>query len=111
MEHFFCDIPALMRLSCADFHPREEMGFAVVSCIILSSFALTVLSYIRILSTLLRMPSGDSRWKALSTCSSHLTTVLLFYGSGSFTYLRSASQDSPTQGRLAPSFTPSSPLP
>ncbi|KAF7474974.1 hypothetical protein GHT09_014261 [Marmota monax] len=81
-----------------------SVGFAMGSCVILSSFALTVLSYICILCTLLWMPSGDGRWKALSTCSSHLTTVLLFYGSGSFTYLRSASQDSPTQGRLASVF-------
>ncbi|KAG3265174.1 olfactory receptor 14I1-like [Ictidomys tridecemlineatus] len=104
VEHFFCDIPALMRLSCAIFHPREEVGFAMSSCIVLSSFALKVLSYIRILSTLLRMPSGDGRWKALSTCSSHLITVLLFYRSGSFTCLRSASQYSPIQGCLASVF-------
>ncbi|KAF7474516.1 olfactory receptor 5AR1-like [Marmota monax] len=104
VEHFFCDIPPLMRLSCADFHSSEEMVFAVGSCVIMSSFALKVLSYICIISTLLRMPSVDGRWKAFSTCSSHLTTVLLFYTSASFTYLRSASQYSPTQGRLASIF-------
>ncbi|XP_046311178.1 olfactory receptor 10A7-like [Marmota monax] len=103
VEHF-CDIPPLMRLSCADFHSSEEMVFAVGSCVIMNSFALKVLSYIRIISTLLWMPSVDGRWKAFSTCSSHLTTVLLFYTNASFTYLKSASQYSPTQGCLASIF-------
>uniref|UniRef100_A0A8C9P5Q8 G-protein coupled receptors family 1 profile domain-containing protein n=1 Tax=Spermophilus dauricus TaxID=99837 RepID=A0A8C9P5Q8_SPEDA len=101
VEHFFCAIPAVMRLSCADFCPREEVGFAVSSCILLSSFALTVLSYIRILSTLLRIPSGDGRWKALSTCfpPDHCPPVLRQWR---LHLPESASQDSPTQGRLAP---------
>ena len=104
VEHFFCDIPPVMRLSCADYHLSEEVGFAVGSCIIMSAFALTVVSYIGIVATVLRIPSVDGRWKAFSTCSSHLTTVILFYGTGSFVYLRPASQYSPTLGRLASIF-------
>ncbi|CAO2643265.1 Olfactory receptor 1019 [Lemmus lemmus] len=83
VEHFFCDIPPVMRLSCTDYHLNEEVG---------------------IVSTVVRIPSVDGRWKAFSTCSSHLTTVILFYGTGSFVYLRPASQYSPTQGRLASIF-------
>ncbi|XP_010608760.1 olfactory receptor 2G3 [Fukomys damarensis] len=104
VEHFFCDIPPVMRLACADYRLNEEVGFAVSSCVVMSSFALTVLSYVGITSAIVRIPSGDGRWKAFSTCSSHLTTVILFYGTGSFMYLRPASQYSPTQGRLASIF-------
>lgn len=104
VEHFFCDIPPVMRLSCTDYHLNEKVGFAVSSCIVMSSFVLTVLSYVGIVSTVLRIPSVDGRWKAFSTCSSHLTTVILFYGTGSFMYLRPASRYSPTQGRLASIF-------
>ncbi|GAB1296130.1 Olfactory receptor [Apodemus speciosus] len=104
VEHFFCDIPPVMRLSCADYHLSEEVGFAVSSCIIMSAFALTVFSYIGIVATVLRIPSVDGRWKAFSTCSSHLTTVILFYGTGSFVYLRPASQYSTTLNPLASVF-------
>ncbi|XP_069890180.1 olfactory receptor 2G3-like [Dipodomys merriami] len=104
VEHFFCDIPPVMRLSCTDYHHNEQVGFAVSSCIIMSSFALTLLSYVFIISTIVQIPSVDGRWKAFSTCSSHLTTVLLFYGTASFMYLRSASQYSSAQGRLASIF-------
>ncbi|XP_004456054.1 olfactory receptor 5T2-like [Dasypus novemcinctus] len=104
VEHFFCDIPPVMRLSCTDFHTNEEVGFAVSSCIGMSSFALTIVSYACIISTIARISSVDGRWKAFSTCSSHLTTVILFYGAASFAYLRSASQYSPTQGRLTSFF-------
>lgn len=104
VEHFFCDIPQVMRLSCTDYHLSEEVSFAVISCIIMSSFALTVVSYIGIVATVLRIPSVDGRWKAFSTCSSHLTTVILFYGTGSFVYLRPASHYSPLLGRLASIF-------
>ncbi|XP_012791377.2 olfactory receptor 5A2-like [Sorex araneus] len=104
IEHFFCDIPPVMRLSCTDYHLHEVVGFAVSSCAIMSSFALTVLSYARIISTIVQIPSVDGRWKAFSTCCSHLTTVLLFYGTGSFMYLRPASRYSSTQGRLASIF-------
>uniref|UniRef100_A0A286Y3U7 G-protein coupled receptors family 1 profile domain-containing protein n=1 Tax=Cavia porcellus TaxID=10141 RepID=A0A286Y3U7_CAVPO len=104
VEHFFCDIPSIMRLACADYHLNEEVGFAVSICVVMSSFALTVLSYTWIVSAIVRIPAGEGRWKAFSTCSSHLTTVVLFYGTGIFMYLRLASQYSPTQGRLASIF-------
>nr|XP_036850641.1 olfactory receptor 2G3-like [Manis javanica] len=104
IEHFFCDIPPVMRLSCTNYHLSEKVGFAVSSCVVMSSFALTLLSYVPIISTIAQIPSVDGRWKAFSTCSSHLTTVVLFYGTGSFMYLRPASHYSPTQGRVASIF-------
>ncbi|XP_037356782.1 olfactory receptor 1052-like [Talpa occidentalis] len=104
VEHFFCDIPAVMRLACADFRLHELVHFTVSSCVMMSAFALTVLSYVGIVSTVARMTSVAGRWKAFSTCSSHLTTVVLFYGTGSSVYLRPASQYRPAQARLASVF-------
>ncbi|CAO2643263.1 Olfactory receptor 10G9 [Lemmus lemmus] len=88
VEHFFCDILPVMRLSCTDYRHNEEVGFAVITCIIMSAFALTVLSYVGIVYTVVHIPSVNGRWKAFSTCSSHLP----------------ASRYSPTQGRLASIF-------
>ncbi|XP_054980737.1 olfactory receptor 1019-like [Sorex araneus] len=104
IEHFFCDSSPVMRLSCVDPRSHEEVGFVVGGCVILSAFALTVLSYVLILSTIARMPSAGGRQKAFSTCSSHLATVLLFYVTGSFAYLSPTAQYSPTQGRLVSVF-------
>ncbi|XP_004695528.1 PREDICTED: olfactory receptor 12-like [Condylura cristata] len=104
VDHFFCDIPPLMRLACAHAAAHEAAGFAASGCVIMSCFALTVLSYVRILATVLRIRAAAGRWKAFSTCSSHLATVLLFYGTGSSAYMQPAARYSPLQGRLAAVF-------
>ncbi|XP_068944313.1 olfactory receptor 10G7-like [Petaurus breviceps papuanus] len=104
VEHFFCDIPPLFRLSCTDPHKHEAAGFVVSGCVIMSCFALTVLSYIQIIATVARMKSTQGRQKAFSTCSSHLITVILFYGTGSSAYMRPANGYSPLQGRLSAIF-------
>ncbi|XP_037674804.1 olfactory receptor 5V1-like [Choloepus didactylus] len=104
VDHFFCDIPPLMRLACANTDTHEASGFAASSCTIMSCFALTVLSYVRILATVVRIRSAAGRRKAFSTCSSHLATVLLFYGTGSSAYMQPTARYSPLQGRLAAVF-------
>ncbi|NXN31036.1 O10P1 protein, partial [Nycticryphes semicollaris] len=57
-------------------------------------FALIVTSYIKIIRTILKIPSALSRHKAFSTCSSHLAVVTLFYGSATVVYLKPRSRDS-----------------
>ncbi|EPQ04936.1 Olfactory receptor 10AG1 [Myotis brandtii] len=104
IDHFFCDIPPVMRLACAHADAHEASGFAVSGCVIMSCFALTVLSYVRILATVVRIRSVGGRRKAFSTCSSHLATVLLFYGAGSSAYMQPSARSSPLQGRLAAVF-------
>ncbi|XP_077007842.1 olfactory receptor 8U9-like [Tamandua tetradactyla] len=104
IDHFFCDNSPIMRLSCSDARTNEEVEFAVGGCIILSACALTIISYVLIISTIAKIHCTEGRWKAFSTCSSHLITVILFYVTGSFAYLRPSSHYSPTQGRLASVF-------
>ncbi|XP_030042403.1 olfactory receptor 6N1-like [Microcaecilia unicolor] len=86
INHFFCDSPTLMKLSCTDTYLIELINFILALNIIMVSFALTLISYIFIVSTILRIPSTTGRHKAFSTCFSHLTVVLLFYGTATSMY-------------------------
>ncbi|ELV11482.1 olfactory receptor 10C1 [Tupaia chinensis] len=104
IEHFFCDIPPLMHLACAKVDAHEAASFAASSCIIMSCFALTVISYVRVLVTVVQIHSVTGRRKAFSTCSSHLVTVLLFYGTGSSAYMQPTTHYSPVHGRVAAFF-------
>uniref|UniRef100_A0A8C5PCM0 Olfactory receptor n=1 Tax=Leptobrachium leishanense TaxID=445787 RepID=A0A8C5PCM0_9ANUR len=88
IDHFFCDIPPVLKLACADTYLNEVCIFSVCVAILLAPFLLILSSYSQILFTLLKMSSVENRKKAYSTCVSHLTSVTLFYGTASFMYLR-----------------------
>ncbi|XP_037757404.1 olfactory receptor 1038-like [Chelonia mydas] len=91
INHFFCDILPLLALSCSDTHVNEIVLFAFMSCIAVSSFVTVLLSYVYIISTILQIRSAEGRHKAFSTCSFHLTSVVLYFGTLFFMYLRSTS--------------------
>ncbi|XP_074811404.1 olfactory receptor-like protein OLF2 [Natator depressus] len=91
INHFFCDVPPLLALSCSDTHINEIVIFAFISCIQVISFVTILLSYVYITSTILQMRSADGWRKAFSTCTFHLTAVVLFYGPQLFMYLRPTS--------------------
>ncbi|CAI9622182.1 unnamed protein product [Staurois parvus] len=88
IDHFFCDIPPVLKLACTETYLNEVAIFSACVAILLTPFLLILGSYTQIISTLLRMKSVDSHRKAYSTCVSHLTSVTLFYGTASFMYLR-----------------------
>ncbi|XP_074838680.1 olfactory receptor 10A4-like [Carettochelys insculpta] len=87
IHHYFCDAPPMEKMVCADTTKIKAVGFMVTVLFIMSPFLLILLSYIRIISTILKLPSSEGRHKAFSTCSSHLMVVILFYGTALFTYL------------------------
>ncbi|XP_053110426.1 olfactory receptor 5AS1-like [Hemicordylus capensis] len=91
INHFFCDIPPLLALSCSSTHISEILLFALCGFIQTSTFVVVFFSYAFILCTILKIPSAKSRHKAFSTCTSHLTAVALFYGTLIFMYLRPSS--------------------
>ncbi|XP_070583615.1 olfactory receptor 5AR1-like [Erythrolamprus reginae] len=91
INHFFCDIPPLLALSCSNTHINEILLFALCGFIQMSTFMLIVISYTYIICTILKIHSTEGRQKAFSTCSSHLTAVALYYGTLLFTYLRPSS--------------------
>ncbi|XP_074985084.1 olfactory receptor 8U3-like [Caretta caretta] len=91
INHFFCDVLPLLALSCSDTHINEIVMFAFMSCIAVSSFVTVLLSYVYIISTILQIRSAEGRHKAFSTCSFHLTSVVLYFGTLFFMYLRPTS--------------------
>ncbi|XP_063312529.1 olfactory receptor 6B1-like [Pelobates fuscus] len=88
INHFFCDSPPILKLSCQNIHNVELINFVLGSLILLTSFLLTMISYFHIISTILKIPTADGRQKAFSTCASHLSIVIMFYGTTIFTYVR-----------------------
>ncbi|XP_035957400.1 olfactory receptor 10A3-like [Halichoerus grypus] len=100
INHISCETPAVLELACADTFLFEIYAFTGTILIIMVPFVLILLSYIRILFAILKMPSATGRQKAFSTCASHLTSVTLFYGTASMTYLQPKSGYSPETKKL-----------
>nr|XP_033780349.1 LOW QUALITY PROTEIN: olfactory receptor 10A7-like [Geotrypetes seraphini] len=104
INHFFCDVPPILKLACGDTFFNEIALFAVCVFILLIPFLLTLMSYSGIINTILHIRSAAGRQKAFSTCASHLTSVSLFYGTASFMYLRPKSSYSLDTDRLLALF-------
>ncbi|XP_029437210.1 olfactory receptor 226-like [Rhinatrema bivittatum] len=94
INHFFCDPSALLTLSCSKTQAVEGMSYIVGAFVAIPCFITTLTSYVCIISTILRIRSTEGRRKAFSTCSSHLTVVILFYGTLICLYVRPTSTQS-----------------
>ncbi|XP_043338822.1 olfactory receptor 10AG1-like [Cervus canadensis] len=94
LNHFFCDIPPVLKLACGDTLIIETLVYVVAVLVVTIPFMLILGSYVRIIETILKLPSATGQAKAFSTCSSHLMVVALFFGSGLITYLRPKSSHS-----------------
>ncbi|XP_031240644.1 olfactory receptor 10Q1 [Mastomys coucha] len=99
INHFLCDVPPVLRLACADIHVHQAVLYVVGILVLTVPFLLICVSYVFIASTILRMSSAEGRQRAFSTCSSHLTVVLLQYGCCSLVYLRPRSSTSEDEDR------------
>uniref|UniRef100_A0A8C3PCJ7 Olfactory receptor n=1 Tax=Chrysemys picta bellii TaxID=8478 RepID=A0A8C3PCJ7_CHRPI len=100
INHFFCDVPPVMKLACGDTHRTEIAILLVALFFVLLPFTLILASYVRIISTILKMASAEGRQKTFSTCSSHLLVVTLFYGTACTMYLKPKSSHSPNSDKL-----------
>ncbi|XP_053781845.1 olfactory receptor 10A3-like [Desmodus rotundus] len=100
INHISCETPAVLELACEDTFLFEIYAFTGTVLLIMVPFFLILLSYIRVLFAILKMPSTTGRQKAFSTCASHLTSVTLFYGTASMTYLQPKSGYSPETKKL-----------
>ncbi|ELW48383.1 Olfactory receptor 10AG1 [Tupaia chinensis] len=102
----FCDILSILKLACGDTFVNETAVFiaAVVVVFIMAPFLLIVVSYGKIIYNILKLSSAGGRSKAFSTCSSHLTVVLLFYGTATITYLQPKPSQSERMGKLISLF-------
>ncbi|XP_069325588.1 olfactory receptor 2D3 [Eulemur rufifrons] len=104
INHYFCELPALLKLASADTYSTEMAIFAMGVVILLAPLSLILASYWHIISTVIQMQSGEGRLKAFSTCGSHLIVVVLFYGSGIFTYMRPNSKTTKVQDKMISVF-------
>ena len=104
IDHFFCDAPPLVKMSCTDTHVYEKVLLGVVGFTFLSSILAILISYFNILLALLRIHTASGRCKAFPTCASHLISVMLFYGSLLFTYSRPSSTYSLGRDKVASLF-------
>ncbi|XP_004646968.2 olfactory receptor 10AG1-like [Octodon degus] len=95
LHHFFCDIPPVLTLVCGDTFLVEILIYVIALLVVTIPFLLILGSYVKIISTILKLPTTTGRAKAFSTCSSHLMVVALFFGSGIITYLRPKSTHTP----------------
>uniref|UniRef100_G3UGS7 Olfactory receptor n=1 Tax=Loxodonta africana TaxID=9785 RepID=G3UGS7_LOXAF len=104
VNHFFCDIPPLLALSCSDTYTNEIVLFTLTACTIVFSLLVILTSYLLIFIAILRMHSAEGRKKAFSTCASHLTTVSILYGTIIFMYLQPSSSHSMDTDKMASVF-------
>ncbi|XP_053217059.1 olfactory receptor 5V1-like [Podarcis raffonei] len=100
VNQYYCDIPPVLALSCASTYAAEMVVLIVGGIFGVGAFLVTLVSYIYIISTILRIRSAEGKRKAFSTCASHLMVVCLFYGTTIFTYIRPSSSHHPDQDRL-----------
>uniref|UniRef100_A0A8D0GZQ0 Olfactory receptor n=1 Tax=Sphenodon punctatus TaxID=8508 RepID=A0A8D0GZQ0_SPHPU len=104
INHFFCDIPAVIDLSCSDTQLNKMVLFSLSFIFGSLSCFIVIFSYIYIIIAILRIRSAESRHKAFSTCSSHLTAVGIFFGTLFFIYVRPSSSFSIDEGKIVSMF-------
>ncbi|XP_013907360.1 PREDICTED: olfactory receptor 5V1-like [Thamnophis sirtalis] len=88
IRHFSCEFPSLLALSCTETTASKIMFYVTSAIVGMFTFSLTLVSYVNIFITILKMKLAEARKKTFSTCSSHLIVMALFYVTGYFQYLR-----------------------
>ncbi|KAF7464737.1 hypothetical protein GHT09_005728 [Marmota monax] len=104
INHFFCEIPAVLKLACADTSLYETLMYLCCVLMLLIPISIISTSYALILLTVHRMRSVEGRKKAFTTCSSHLTVVSIFYGAAFYTYVLPPSFHTPEQDKVVSAF-------
>lgn len=104
INHFYCDTPPLLKLSCSDTHINSIVIMAFSSFIVITCVMIVLISYLCILIAILRIPSLEGRHKAFSTCASHLMAVTILFGTILFMYLRPTSSYSMEQDKIVSVF-------
>ncbi|XP_006135785.2 olfactory receptor 6N1-like [Pelodiscus sinensis] len=87
IDHFFCDFLPVLKLSCNDITLITWLSLLTTAVTALFPFLFTLMSYVYIIGTILRIPSTIGRQKAFSTCASHLLVVIIFYGTILIVYM------------------------
>uniref|UniRef100_A0A8C9QDC7 Olfactory receptor n=1 Tax=Spermophilus dauricus TaxID=99837 RepID=A0A8C9QDC7_SPEDA len=104
INHFFCDVPAMVHLACMDTWVYEYMVFVSTVVFLLLPFLGITVSYGRVLYAVLHMRSKEGRKRAFTTCSTHLTVVTFYYAPFVYTYLRPKTFRSPAEDKILAVF-------
>ncbi|XP_067392801.1 olfactory receptor 13H1-like, partial [Emydura macquarii macquarii] len=104
INHFACELQAVLKLACSDTHSNQIVMFTTSILVLLVPFSFILVTYVRIIATVLRIHSTQGQAKAFSTCASHLTVVALFYGTAISVYLRPQSKSSLDQDKYISLF-------
>ncbi|XP_073402998.1 olfactory receptor 5AP2-like [Dendrobates tinctorius] len=104
IDHFYCDAPLILRLSYSETSTCDIVTFFIVSSMGMGILMTIILSYYLVIRSILRIPSAEGRKKAFSTCSSHLTCVVMYFGTIFFSYLHSPSSVLSIQDKVASVF-------
>ncbi|XP_012386023.1 olfactory receptor 2M2-like [Dasypus novemcinctus] len=97
VHHFFCELQAVLNLSCEDTSTYEKVVFVIGIVFLLTPFGLILTSYVFIFLSVLHLNSSKARNKALATCSSHLMVVFLYFGPSMFIYMIPSALHTPEQ--------------
>ncbi|XP_009006375.1 olfactory receptor 5AK2 [Callithrix jacchus] len=104
ISHFFCDVPPILALSCSNIDINNMLLVVFVGFNLMFTGLVIIFSYTYITATILKMSSTAGRKKSFYTCASHLTAVTIFYGTLSYMYLQSHSNNSQENMKVASIF-------
>ncbi|XP_006886673.1 PREDICTED: olfactory receptor 2A12-like [Elephantulus edwardii] len=104
VNHYFCEGPSVRSLACMDTHLIEMVDLVISVFMVVAPLSLIVTSYIRIVLAILKIKSNSGRYKAFSTCVSHLIVVILFYAPASYVYMRPNSSYSSERDKQVSTF-------
>lgn len=93
INHFTCEILVVMKLACADISGNEFIMLMATTLFVLTPLLLIIVSYTLTIVSIFQISSSEERSKAFSTCSAHLTVVIIFYGTILFTYMKPKSKE------------------
>ncbi|XP_018429800.1 PREDICTED: olfactory receptor 5B12-like [Nanorana parkeri] len=104
VESLFCNLPQLLQISCSDIFINILLIFVLAGFVTVVCITLTILSYVYIFKTVLKIQVKGKRSKVFSTCSSHLSVVFIFYFSGTFDYFRPGTKNRFPADKVLPVF-------
>ncbi|XP_021012334.1 olfactory receptor 1013-like [Mus caroli] len=104
IDDFFCDIPPLVKLACGKKKSFQSVLFFLLTSNVIIPIVFILATYLFIIATILRIRSTQGRLKAFSTCSSHLISVTLYYGSILYIYARPRSSYSLDRDKIVSTF-------
>ncbi|XP_070115934.1 olfactory receptor 2AJ1 [Equus caballus] len=104
IDHFFCEVPAMLKLSCVDTTHCERGVYVSGIIFLLIPFSLIFASYVQVLLTVLQKKSSEAQKKLFSTCFFHMIVVIMYYGPFIFTYMGPKSYHTPGQDKFLAIF-------